>query len=482
MKTRTEIFWDIYINHKDILEIYDEIYEFFLEEIPEKDMEYYDFTEVVLENFGHHESEGKHQKAVNFIHLVESKNPKLYQELYSYADEYLISYYCFDNQMEKASKAFLNFIKTPEQDFEHYLASFKRLLYYGHHEILDKAIVENYEQIRTSDELINEPARDLAFTKLYFTLEQLYKKNPNKFDKEEFIKIKPYGFGDSEDFLLLLENGFKQDISDIDCVVEFIKDRYSFMVSLQIYFLKFMYQRGFPFAISGTIWEKMNIFWEENKTKNICAPNDFFPIKPNEFKEYLSNFSNLMNDNSADMVALIWGMPHIFEFLQSIDLISQRTFDKAIALSGLTKAKAIVDNTSWFWTYGFIHTWAKPASVSDIEFEQETKIVKKALHFENLMFPKLAGEISEELDLLGDFGKLIRSEAKRYEKRFNTVRESIDFAGLADALTPRHSKEKNSKNIEETDRIIKDVRTESKTGRNSPCPCGSGKKYKKCCA
>ena len=25
------------------------------------------------------------------------------------------------------------------------------------------------------------------------------------------------------------------------------------------------------------------------------------------------------------------------------------------------------------------------------------------------------------------------------------------------------------------------VRTEEKVGRNDPCPCGSGKKYKKCC-
>ena len=26
------------------------------------------------------------------------------------------------------------------------------------------------------------------------------------------------------------------------------------------------------------------------------------------------------------------------------------------------------------------------------------------------------------------------------------------------------------------------IRTEAKVGRNDPCPCGSGKKYKKCCA
>ena len=29
--------------------------------------------------------------------------------------------------------------------------------------------------------------------------------------------------------------------------------------------------------------------------------------------------------------------------------------------------------------------------------------------------------------------------------------------------------------------VIAPVRTEPKTGRNDPCPCGSGKKYKKCC-
>ncbi len=25
------------------------------------------------------------------------------------------------------------------------------------------------------------------------------------------------------------------------------------------------------------------------------------------------------------------------------------------------------------------------------------------------------------------------------------------------------------------------IKVENKTGRNDPCPCGSGKKYKKCC-
>lgn len=29
---------------------------------------------------------------------------------------------------------------------------------------------------------------------------------------------------------------------------------------------------------------------------------------------------------------------------------------------------------------------------------------------------------------------------------------------------------------------VRDSKTDPKIGRNQPCPCGSGKKYKKCCA
>jgi len=29
---------------------------------------------------------------------------------------------------------------------------------------------------------------------------------------------------------------------------------------------------------------------------------------------------------------------------------------------------------------------------------------------------------------------------------------------------------------------VEPIKAEDKPGRNDPCPCGSGKKYKKCCA
>lgn len=41
--------------------------------------------------------------------------------------------------------------------------------------------------------------------------------------------------------------------------------------------------------------------------------------------------------------------------------------------------------------------------------------------------------------------------------------------------------EEKRKEIQKDYRESKIVRNENKIGRNDPCPCGSGKKYKKCC-
>ncbi|HIE15955.1 MAG TPA: hypothetical protein EYP69_03415 [Bacteroidales bacterium] len=40
---------------------------------------------------------------------------------------------------------------------------------------------------------------------------------------------------------------------------------------------------------------------------------------------------------------------------------------------------------------------------------------------------------------------------------------------------------RRSESSHKTPQKLQPVRTEKKVGRNDPCPCGSGKKYKNCC-
>jgi len=58
---------------------------------------------------------------------------------------------------------------------------------------------------------------------------------------------------------------------------------------------------------------------------------------------------------------------------------------------------------------------------------------------------------------------------------------------LADLCTERAEQKAKGKRLkpiylDEGDSIYPEpIRVEKKIGRNEPCPCGSGKKYKKCC-
>jgi len=64
----------------------------------------------------------------------------------------------------------------------------------------------------------------------------------------------------------------------------------------------------------------------------------------------------------------------------------------------------------------------------------------------------------------------------RYSKK-------LDERKLSDLAKRARSKddiEAEEKLIEDTDKV-EPIKADQTAGRNDPCPCGSGKKYKKCC-
>ncbi|MDD2498968.1 MAG: SEC-C metal-binding domain-containing protein, partial [Desulfitobacteriaceae bacterium] len=67
-------------------------------------------------------------------------------------------------------------------------------------------------------------------------------------------------------------------------------------------------------------------------------------------------------------------------------------------------------------------------------------------------------------EMIGD----IQSEVIRYMMRVNVVEAPQERKNVVE-----------NKNAEEGPK--KPVRKHKQVGRNDPCPCGSGKKYKKCC-
>ncbi len=176
MNITTEDFWNKYIN-EDIMEIFDFTCDFFSKELPKEFIEDYDAGEVILETKGQHEETKEFDKVLKFTKLLQEKQPKLYKEYFQYFDDFLVDYYCFHNEADKVEKSFSNFMLKPVHDFDHYLMSFKKLLFYGYTNILDHAIIKNFEEVNTSDKLMGNASYDLAVSKFYITLEEYYPKS-----------------------------------------------------------------------------------------------------------------------------------------------------------------------------------------------------------------------------------------------------------------------------------------------------------------
>lgn len=66
------------------------------------------------------------------------------------------------------------------------------------------------------------------------------------------------------------------------------------------------------------------------------------------------------------------------------------------------------------------------------------------------------------------------------------------MAGIFDRFSKRYEREQERKKLAQgvvdpdappiPDMPVEHAKAERSVGRNDPCPCGSGKKYKKCCA
>lgn len=98
------------------------------------------------------------------------------------------------------------------------------------------------------------------------------------------------------------------------------------------------------------------------------------------------------------------------------------------------------------------------------------------LHFE----PVLPGEISSPGHVNVHLSGNIRGEPEM-------IRDQARLEQLWTAFCQRHPRYLERLSHRDTlikmigKRLVPSTKTEPKVGRNDPCPCGSGKKYKKCC-
>jgi len=465
---------------KNSIDIFECSYEFFSNELPEDFVDNYDVIEIVCDIHEHFESTKKFDNMLKFNQLIQEKHSGLYQECFKYLDTALIDYYCYLNDPQKIEIAFSNFMKDPLNDYDMFLFCFKKLLYYHKIDLLDKVIHEKFEEIAESEDLIYRAELDLAVFKFYNILETYYLKsrNTHKFRKKEFYAaIKEYEFKFKKEKIFAIADGALMPPDTKECLKNSFRDnREIYMFTLIVQFLKYMRERNFSFALSGAILEKYLLFWENGKQPEKATPDEFFYADSANFEKFLSRNTRFnLIENNPELIAILWGGVYIYDFLQAIEMIGSNVYNKFMEIIKIQKGIVINQSIGWLWKYDFVHNWVKPDSISDSEFIEEGKIFRKSIDFNNSKFTRQRKEISDELSRMGELSHYIISGGRKVEGKSlfsNIVKGLEDDLGISEA-----------REIKKIDNnwFSYPEKTADKIGRNEPCPCGSGKKYKKCC-
>lgn len=475
---KIETFWEHYVSDHPV-NIFDITYEFFSQELPDNIKEEYDMGEVVLETVGHQIDQKNHENALKFIAILDFYNPDLYLEYFQYMDDFLLDYYCFHRKDDKVIHSFTNFTTYPLQDFDKYLEVLKKLIFYQHTKILRDTITRNFGTIENSDELMPGASDELAVFMIYEYLEQIYKNSQENFDKEQFSnQLAKYNLQLKDDYLSAVEQGVFLPVKHISTIKSmWIENANIVEVILQGYFCRYMYEKNIPFYLSAIIWDEMLELWEEFSPFDESDISSYFQIKYDDFEEYLSRFFiGYIYEKSQEMSAYLWSSVYVYDFLHKFNLISEEDHARFISISKIFKGKIIAQFFDKLWTFDFVHLWPKPDSISKAEFEAEHRIFSKSASYPAFNDDdQIQKDISEELSEIGDLSQHI-IEGFKTENRLKEVLLPDVFPFDFDENTENHDFNHDSF-FSSSDPIIK----EKKPGRNDPCPCGSGKKYKKCC-
>jgi hypothetical protein len=483
---KTHNFKQLFKNKSSILSNFDDVCDFLSNDLPEEFFETYDIDTLILDIFGDYLEANEFDKVLKIVDILKQKFPEVYDEYFEIFDEFLVDYHCFHNNIIEAEKAFSKLVEFPFHDYHVFIKSFHNFLFYQHIDIVDNTISKAFRIVKKSDDYETGEAEELTNPKFLINLENLYLQTDNTlvYNREKFLKsLFPYDIKLKNDDIKAIEKGLFESNLQIEEITEkFLQKRNTTLLTFLCLFLKEMKNKNFHFAVSGFLFGNMTFFWEKqvDKTKTkISNFDDFFSINEKEFFKYLFNIASVVPiENQTKMAAILWGSVYIYDFLLAFNLISRKTYDNTFETIKKIKAKVIYEFPHNLWKCNFIHHWTKPDSISETEFREEEKIFKKSIFFNSNKFSKIKSEIAEELKNIGELSQYI-SKAKN-DKKFKPL-SLIDI--MIDALKKNLKQHDDEENIfeEEENSLALPAIQEKKVGRNDPCPCGSGKKYKKCC-
>ncbi|NJO40372.1 MAG: hypothetical protein HC769_02085 [Cyanobacteria bacterium CRU_2_1] len=319
-------------------------------------------------------------QAIHFIQTLQEKQPDLYQQEFPFFDNLLVEYYLFHNQPEQARSALMRFMINPADDIDQTLAVLDYLKFYDATDLAVELSSAAYEPVRTSSKVL--PGVEIEFSRVILNhqIQQAYRslKNGEVIDWDAFLaEAVKYGYENTLKWVNEIHHHLISDIeSNPEFLTQFKRDRDAVLRALSTEFCRSMLeQKQTSFVCSYALWQELVHFLESRDLprKQLSQPDLYFTIHQSDLDRYVAQkIGGLLSTQQAVGFAILWGIPYIYDWLQSKQMIQDEVYKQAIAVATALKTQ-LVEGFKPLWKYNFIHRWLPPDSIPTTEFDAETK-------------------------------------------------------------------------------------------------------------
>ena len=337
-----------------------------------------------------------------------------------------------------------------------------QLVYHGYH---DRALAYSrdvWKPISESKDLVGYPELPFIMTIYLHGLEKQYEKisagDTSGWESflEEIIEL---GFENEPKRVSRMLHSLRSDLDPAKLIDDLREDPEYGFIELIYHFMRYMKSRyDMPFSLSERI---ANLIHFKGLFGRHSQPSAFFYITHRDLdKHIIYKLDTFMGINQIEVFGKAWGLHYFYEFVYENGLMDDAHYTLMLENLAFLKKEFLAAVGPEVWKMKFVKSW--PESQADL------------LHLPDRFFDRI-----DRKDTL----KAIRETRETLpetpgEKR---IEEELEQAKRLKNPEPGAGSAEQGWEIPESDFSFDPYIQETKTGRNDPCPCGSGKKFKKCC-
>lgn len=407
-----------------------------------------DYVEFIIELFDNSMKMKDYEKLIEMHGNIVKINPSIIKEDFYYIDRKFIDYYLHRKEKEKILLHMNSFISNPIGSIDYLLPVLSKLCCYGYDDLAVEICEKIYCSVKNSHELIGNVEQDLSNYILMYKIQEMYEdiKKGNSICKENILEFLKKYDRDITDYINMIIEMLESNGNNIKIIgrLDSKKSEADIIGRLELHFCKYMKdEKGINFNVSSDLWySTIKNTIENSKIKDAEYPLDeYFLIDDKIYDEYLSQKFSFLSNDVIGAVKICYGIHYVYDYLYFAELISKETYDNCLQIIQEKRKIVLKHINKEAWKYNFICIWNKADSIDEHDYIAEKDFIQK-IFYEDIDFKTYMPE----------------SYMKTFKEIANRLKE----------------KEKNN-------RESKTIKKYINIGRNDTCPCGSGKKYKKCC-